>query len=307
MALDNSRSSNVPDGLRYNVVVQALIKLGDVARDVTPALVEHSRGASWDDRAVLAAALAAVGDARAVPYLTDALAFPDWRVNLSAATALARIGAAAAPGLPALARMEREHWLPRARLRAAYARAAIGGGNPRPLPVAASAVPTEGDCQWNFHGEDQGWKLASDVGTPSWPTGVSLDSLRPGRFVTYRAAGGQLIGTEGDEGDGELLWVPQNAGTVLVRKGAVFAIIRVGSSLLVVQSFAEYSHTVSDLERTGPQTWQTHEVLQLPGAPRAFRALPGGWTAIETQKGTLEMDHAGTVRHFECIAISQHH
>ena len=153
-----------------------------------------------------------------------ALDLPDWRVTIAAERALARLGTAATPALPALSRVMTTHWLPRARKLAEEARASISAQT-RGLSEGTSYLarmqpemhhdflngpPVEGGCREQVHSAADGWKAKKDLGTDKPPTGLSVSKYGVmGRFVTERVGDGQLVGSDRGEFGGDLRWLSQ--------------------------------------------------------------------------------------------------
>lgn len=306
--VDRLSASNFK-GATYVQALNELAAKGPDARDATPWLVELARRASWDHRFELFQVLIWTSDRRAVSYLTEGLTDGDWRVNLAAARALGRLGGDAKEALPALAQVERTHWLPRARKLAADARARVAIAAPLPQPD-----PRRADWRWResldsppaecreIRYPSAGWKFPSDLGNYPSPRGVSLQGIPLGLYTTQAVTGGTLVGSAVGEGDGALLWVAGGDKPRLIRGGSVFAIIPLSWGLILVQSLAERSHTVSLLEERSLNgaPWSARPIVELPGSPRALRVLSDNRLAIATASGTIVLARPGHIEKFEC-------
>jgi hypothetical protein len=271
---------------------------GAAADRATPELIEHARHGVWRERFRFVQALALIADPHTVPFLIEALASGDWRVTLAAERALGRLGARGRSAMPALARVEQTHWLPRVRTLAGTARAQIDGTAPI-VPLAEMKVgtgawsdlkdvsPVDGRCREVSLREADGW---------TGPRGAA----------SYPVPGGILVGTDRGEWGGELRLVapspladqkPQE-----VAKGNVFGIVPRPSGLLLLQGPAGISEygTISRLERSRDGRWAAQPFLELPGGPRAFRLKSDGGLAIATTNGILTLDSTVAVQQFEC-------
>ena len=302
---------------RLWVILNGLVAIGPAAHDATLPLIEHARRAPWDDRHKFLWALTWVADARAVPFLTEALASPDWRVTLAAAHALGRLGSAAGAALPALATIEHTHWLPRAHRMAADARAQIAGKMSIPHPKMNTSArrmrqlrdlvhtPVEGYCKEQTLLPADGWRSDEDVATKPPPGLSDQERFSRGRVVTHAVAHGMLVGSDHGEFGGDLRWVASGREHV-VRAGNVFAIVPRPWGLILLQGLAHLTHssgTVSVLDRAGDGGWTAKPVIELPGAPTAFRPTPDGGIAVATTRGTLVLGSSGAVKGFDCDEV----
>ena len=126
-ALDSNAPE--PDVRKFFIELglNGLEHLGPAASEISLALIERARRAPWDQRFLFVRMLGRVGEARAAPFLIEALDSLDWRVTLAAVRALGRLGSGGNDALPALARLERSHWLPRIRMVALETRRQLSG------------------------------------------------------------------------------------------------------------------------------------------------------------------------------------
>ncbi len=291
-----------PDKWDSFVLLIRLGELGESAHDLTPALVNQARRASWVDRYFFVQAMAAVADSRAVPYLIESLASSDWRVTLAAERALGRQRETARAALPALATVERTHWLPRARQWASETCAQIDGRNILTSPLGHAPEPTEATCLEESTPAADGWKLARDF-VAQRPTVVSFTRIPEGSFVSHRVDDGILVGVRLDEGEGALFWIADGKKEVAVRHGGVFAIVPVKWGLLMLQH--SWGDTVCMLERDAGGRWTARPILELPGEPVALRPMPQGELSVATTKGTVLFGPGGAVQRFECRVPAQ--
>jgi hypothetical protein len=271
--------------------------------DTTLSRLAYARRALWDCRAGTIAALASLGDPRTIPLLTESLNAADWRVTLTATRALAQQGPLAQTALPALAAVERTHWLPQARARAGEACAQIESATrPSHAKVAPETElePSDGACA-DAHPAAEGWTPTG--GTEAWPPGIPPDWLAPScSYVPHRFDDGILLGTVCDEGEGDLWWFARGREREPIRiaEGAALAIVPRPWGLVVLRSFAMSSHTVCVVERSEGGGWQARPLLQLPGWPTAFRLRADGGLTIATTNGTLMLGSGGAVERFAC-------
>jgi hypothetical protein len=164
----------------------------------------------------------------------------------------------------------------------------------------------EGGCREEVHGVTDGWKSRKDLASDKPPPGLSLSKYGlTGTFVTQRADGGLLVGSDRGEFGGDLRWLSHGREQV-VREGNVFAIVRRPWGLVLLQGRAYNARldgTVSILERGRNGQWSARPHLELPAAPTALRLAPDGGMAIATKMGTLALGPSGAVERFECRAM----
>lgn len=83
---------------------------------------------------------------------------------------------------------------------------------------------------------------------------------------------------------------------VVEEAGELFAIVQQPWALVLLQN----SGTVSILERGAKNDWKVRPAMQLPDAPRAYRAMPDGTLGIATKRGVVFLKANAEVETYNC-------
>jgi hypothetical protein len=290
-------------------LLSELAAMGTSAREVTPALVAQAWRASWHEQYRFVQALTWMGDARAVPFLSEALESRDWRVAMAAVRALGYLGKAAAPVLARLYDVGQRHWLPRVRGMTSVARAQIRGDRAVPqrdIPDDSrtrrdwlESRPVETRCKNDYCPQGQGWTCIGGS-SASLPAGINIP-VEPStyRYVVHPIGEGWLVGTDRGEWGGTLFWATIEGRRALAQ-GRMLAIVPTRVGLLVLSKVSSADDaTVSVVDAPSEQGRTVRPFLELTGTPVGYRLSRDGGIVIATTEGTLIVGGDGKVA-FEC-------
>ena len=172
-----------------------LEKRGPVVEAALPVLLARAKAASWDDRAAIVRALGVIADESCVPFLTDALSSPDWRVVLAAGAALGGLGAVARPALPTLTSVAREHWYPSVRRWVSIYKYSVAAAVPGAAPGVKGLLKLiDPQC---YVPHDESWKGATQGGTAPEDLAHFASSLGNVFAIVSRRQGAVLLQKSG--------------------------------------------------------------------------------------------------------------
>lgn len=284
-----------------------LCTFGPAAIAAQDRLLELARRPAWL-RSLRAAvrALGCIGSAKAEPLLAGMLEVPDWQLNMVAAKAIGNISAARPDTRAILHRLAAKHWSKKVRTAAQDALDTLAAHPPLPPPPkpAGSEIITIGGSPGPFdHGlpwcDLRGrfsvdgkrwfkpvWHLPALAPVPRGFTGTRwVQGIGTQSFLAV--PGGWLMGSDGFEGEGVLLFVPRHGavqallsenGTPTGDDATIAGIVRVHGRIYAFGYEILRAGGVGSLFELSQKNgrWRAERVLALPSFPGAFAFSPQG-------------------------------
>jgi len=320
-------------------------RLGKNGYDAGPAVLAYLNDPDWDIRVTAADALGHIGYTPASPALAKVLADQDdWKLVYAASLSLGRLEAV--EFIDDLERVRESHWYPPVREIADSAIQLIRTGKAMDegewewwqISTVENAPESCKTVSYQAIDEPDGTKLYADddqeelqklsyqtaiysYGAPEGtePDEQGIIEVTDENMVEHveyveqvpelasRTPTGWLVGADRGEWGGELVYVPDKGGAMVLYNENVEDIFPLGGQLVATSGLA---HMVGDrgvLLRIGEDKEGQYSAApwkRLPGAPYSSWLIEGGELLINTSGGSVVTDVLGNIRMAECASDS---